>query len=289
MRGNGKIKVLCGLRGVGKSTALAAWRQELIAQGLPPERIISVNAEDPVHLRLATSSDVLRRLAGIVPTSGPVTLLIDEPQTVRDYVTILGSLLGQPRVDVVLAMSACGRSLHERVKHLHCGVAVRELLPVGGNTAVDKVRMRARWNEILLRDVLPMCGMGDVNVLERMMVHLLDSIGDSVALRTISEAISPFGKRLSPHTVSCYLQALEEAHVVERCHLWDSNGEMPLPHNYRVFITDLAMCGACFSGMPDSGWRTKMDAQWLKLRTENKNVYLEKAADGDHGLRFIVP
>lgn len=46
-RGSRSVKVLCGVRGVGKTRMLAAWRDGLVREGYPEDRIVSVNAEDP--------------------------------------------------------------------------------------------------------------------------------------------------------------------------------------------------------------------------------------------------
>lgn len=287
-RGKSSVKVLCGIRGVGKTRTLAAWRDDLIAGGYPEERIVCVDAEEPILRRLVTADDVLLYLSTQLPPSGPVTLLIEEPTSFRDYETALGELLGQRRIDIYLTISSRQLATGGLSDYLRGAVDVYELVPPKeGSSGLDEASSRARWNEILLRDVLPARGVGEANIAERLAAYLVDSVGDPISLRSIGSAISPKDKRFSPNTIEAYLTAFENAYVLERCYLWDKVAEEPFKREYRVFFMDPALCRARFGIAPDFERRTAMNEEWLALRAQHEHVYLTRDERKGGRLVFI--
>lgn len=288
MRGKRCVKILCGIRGVGKTSVMASWRDNLIASGYPEERVVSIDAEDPVLRRLVTADDVLRYLATQFPSSGPVVLILEEPTSFHDYERMLGELLGQRRIDIYLTLSSRRVATEGLSSYLRGAIAAYEILPTKGGDGESPERLRARWNEILLRDVLSAKGVADGNIAERLTAFLADTVGDPISLRLAAAAISPQGKVLSPNTVEAYLSALEDAYVIERCYRWDPDVEEPLAREYRVFFTDPVLCQECFGAVPDSERRLAMNMRWLELRREHGKVYLSKSLKGLDPEAFVV-
>ena len=268
------VKVLCGVRGVGKTRALADWRDRLIGEGFPEDRIVCVNVEDPTLRRLVTADDVMQYLSTQFPPSGPVVLLLDEPTSFHDYEYVLEQLLGQRRVDIYLTLSSRRLANEGLSDYLRGALAFYEIMPPPKGIVEPLEASRARWNEILLRDVLSAHGVADGNIAERLAAFLADNVGDPITLRQAAAAISPRGKRLSPNTIEAYLTALEDAYVIERCYLWNEDSEEPVKRDYRVFFTDPALCFACFGIVPDFERRAAANARWLELRREHPRVYL---------------
>ena len=288
MRGKRCVKILCGIRGVGKTSVMASWRDGLIASGYPEERVVSIDAEDPVLRRLVTADDVLRYLATQLPPAGPVVLILEEPTSFHDYERTLGELLGQRRIDIYLTLSSRRVASEGLSGYLRGATAAYEILPAKDGDGETSERLRARWNEILLRDVLSAKGVADGNIAERLTAFLADSVGEPISLRLAAAAISPQAKVLSPNTVEAYLSALEDAYVIERCYRWDPDLEEPLARDYRVFFTDPGLCRECFGVVPDSERRVAMNLRWLDLRREHGKVYLSKTVSGLDPAAFVV-
>lgn len=284
-RGNRYVKVLCGLRGVGKTRLLAEWRDDLVKGGYPEDRIVCVNGEDPTLRRLVTADDFLSFLSTQMPRTGPVLLLIDEPTSFHDYEYVIDNLLGQRRVDLYLTLSSRRLSKGGLSDYLRGAIAFCEVMPPPGGIVEPIESAHARWNEILLRDVLPAKGVADGSIAERLCTFLADTVGDPITLRQAATAISPHGKQLSPNTIEAYLTALEDAYMIERCHLWNVDSEEVIKRDYRVFFTDPALCVACFGLVPDFERRSDLNARWLKLRRESAKVYL----DAQDPTQFVVP
>lgn len=158
------VKVLCGVRGVGKTRALADWRDRLIGEGFPEDRIVCVNVEDPTLRRLVTADDVMQYLSTQFPPSGPVVLLLDEPTSFHDYEYVLEQLLGQRRVDIYLTLSSRRLANEGLSDYLRGALAFYEIMPPPKGIVEPLEASRARWNEILLRDVLSAHGVADGNI-----------------------------------------------------------------------------------------------------------------------------
>ena len=289
MRGKRTVKILSGIRGVGKSAALAAWRDELLASGVPEERIVCIDAEEPVLRHLVSADDVLKYLGTQIPESGPVIMLIDEPGSFPDYEKCIGELLGQRRLDIYLTLSSRRLVTGGLSDYLRGAIAVRELLPPPGGIKETPAQSRARWNEIMLRDVLSEPGISDVGIAESIAAYLADAVGDPISLRMITGAISPPGRCYSPNTAGAYLTALEHAHVVEKCYRWNMDHEEPLGRSYRVFFTDPVLRLARFGLAPDEDRRAALNERWLDMRRKHANVYLPEDDDLDNPFEFIVP
>lgn len=279
------VKVICGIRGVGKTKALAAWRDELVREGVSEDRIVSVNVEDPTLRRLVTADDILRFLSTQIPSSGPVVLLLEEPTSFHDYEYVLGELLGQRRLDIYLTLSSRRLSKEGLSDYLRGAIALYEIMPPPGGIVESPEASRARWNEILLRDVLSAQGVADGNIAERLAAYLADNVDDPITLRQAAAAISPRGKQLSPNTIEAYLSALEDAYVIERCYLWDADSEEPVKRNCRVYFTDPALCFSCFGIVPDFERRLARNTEWLTLRRSHPRVYL--SSEPPHA--FVCP
>ena len=289
MRGKRTVKILSGIRGVGKSSALAAWRDELLASGVPEERVVCVDAEEPVLRHLVSADDVLRYLATQLPESGPVIMLIDEPGSFPDYEKCIGELLGQRRLDIYLTLSSSRLVTGGLSDYLRGAIAVREMIPPPEGIHESPAKARARWNEIMLRDVLSEPGISDVGIAESIAAYLADAVGDPISLRMITAAISPPGKCFSPNTADAYLTALEHAHVVEKCYRWSIDHEEPLGRRYRVFFTDPMLRLARFGLSPDEDRRSAINQRWLEMRRKSSHVYLPEDDDLSMPFDFIIP
>jgi predicted AAA+ superfamily ATPase len=101
------IKVLTGIRRSGKSSLLLLLRAELIARGVPPERIIYLNLEALAFSALTTVDVLADDLADRIPAEGQVYLLVDEVQELEGWERLVNSLLAQHggRVDIYITGS----------------------------------------------------------------------------------------------------------------------------------------------------------------------------------------
>ena len=283
VRGTRKIKILSGIRGVGKSTLLRNWCARLLRKGVREDCIVYVNAEEPALRHVRTSEEILAYLnTQLPPGNQPCLLVVDEPSSFPDYENGFGELLRNRDIDIYVSISS-RRLLNEGLApYLRGSVVLRELLPPPEGIQETEDRSRARWNEILLRDVLSDPHLTSAPLAEDIAAYLSDHVGDPISLRAVSAAVSPPGRMISPNTVNAYLTALCNAHIVERCMRWNEDSEETLKTGYRVFFKDPALRIARFGPAPsDEAVRAAMNRRWLEARNQARSVMLPEQATFD--------
>lgn len=281
--GTRKIKILSGIRGVGKSTLLHQWRLHLLERGVREDCLIYINAEAPILRHVRTSEEIIAYLNTQLPAGNqPCILFIDEPSSFPDYENGFGELLRMRNLDVYVSISS-NRLLNEGLaSYLNGSFALREMLPPPEGIPETEGRSRARWNEILLRDVLSDPHLTSAALAEEIAAYLSDHVGDPISLRAIAAAVSPKGHLISPNTTDAYLTALRNAHIVEKCMRWNADAEETIKTGYRVFFTDPALRTARFGPAPtDEDARTAMNRRWLEARHRADGVMLPESVSFD--------
>ena len=86
------IKVLTGMRRVGKSTIMRMFAQGLRREGVPAYRIVMVNFEELENAPLRTAEELHRFIVGKLARGGTTYVFLDEIQRVEHYEEVLDSL-----------------------------------------------------------------------------------------------------------------------------------------------------------------------------------------------------
>ncbi|MDR3299639.1 MAG: ATP-binding protein [Candidatus Accumulibacter sp.] len=110
--GTDLVKVLTGIRRCGKSVMLELLRDELLEKGVPGERMISINFDDPQNYPLrdgarfhAYIASRVAQLGGERRSGEKVYLFFDEIQEVSAWETCVNGLRFLPDVDIYLTGS----------------------------------------------------------------------------------------------------------------------------------------------------------------------------------------
>ena len=271
-------KLVTGRRGIGKSTQLAAFADRLVAEGVPRDRIVSLDGESAQASRLLSYDRMIDYINGRCHGADGVYVLIREGSSCPDIETILGTLAAMPRFNVFATASSrsmltagLDNYLGGRLAHYEC------LPPLCGESPAD---MRRIWNEALLYDVhTPIRQSFNAQLLNRLGCHLSDNVGDSLSLRRIASAISPAGGLLSPHTIDSYLTAFCDAYLIERCLRYDLAEECVLKSQFRCYFVSSVMRSALFGPAPDGeSRRARLNAAWIMLRGKEDEVFAASSA-----------
>lgn len=100
-----QIKVVTGIRRCGKSVLLAQYQQRLLAEGVAPEQIISINFEDLDYESLKDYMELYRYLKGRLCTGKMTYIFLDEIQEVPAFEKVVDSLYIRNQVDVYITGS----------------------------------------------------------------------------------------------------------------------------------------------------------------------------------------
>lgn len=273
------IKILTGMRRVGKSTILTQLASSLRERGVADANIVQINMElfpnaplkDPAILH----AHITERLAGMV---GPRYILIDEVQEVSEWERVVQSLLAENLGDIVLTGSNAhmlsselatlltGRYIEipvyalsfseyiairsESVDGLDPRLLFNEYLQFGGLPGIHHLPLEEEFavpylsavlDTLLLRDIVQRHRIRDVSVLERILGFCMDSAGSLVSIKSIADFFKSQGLRVGLETVAQYLSYLCEASILMRVPRYDIQGRRQMEYLDKYYLTDVGL------------------------------------------------
>ena len=273
------IKILTGMRRVGKSTILTQLAASLRERGVAEANIVQINMElfpnaplkDPARLY----AYITQQLAG---TTGPRYILIDEVQEVPEWERVVQSLLAENLGDIVLTGSNAhmlsselatlltGRYIELPVYALSFSeyITIRsesvtapdprllfnEYLQFGGLPGIHHLPLEeestapylsAVLDTLLLRDIVQRHRIRDVSVLERILNFCMDSTGSLVSIKSIADVFKSQGLRVGLETVAQYLSYLCEASILMRVPRYDIQGKRQMEYLDKYYLTDVGL------------------------------------------------
>lgn len=311
------VKVISGMRRVGKSTFLAMLRERLLESGQDPETVIWINKESLEFEAIADFRDlnahVLERL-GRLP--GNATLFIDEIQEIAGWEKAVASLLAEGRTDLVITGSNAGLLSSElatlltgryvtvtmyplgfrefldfRDKSAHVPDRDREFtlyLKYGGLPGVHFLEMRDEvvfqyldsiLSSVLLKDVVSRYAVRDVSSLERIARFVFDNVGSITTAKRVSDFLKSQKVGLSVDTVQNYLFYLRQAFLVHKAERFDLKGRRRLEFSEKYYMGDVGLRHA-FLGYRDQDVAGLLEnIVYLELLRRGYRVTVGKLAD----------
>lgn len=105
-KGNGMIKIVTGMRRVGKSFLLMTlFHQHLIEQGVQEDHIIEISLDTRRNKQLRNPDTLLDYIDAKIQDGRIHYIILDEVQLVNDFVEVLLSLMQDKRLDVYVSGS----------------------------------------------------------------------------------------------------------------------------------------------------------------------------------------
>ncbi len=286
------VKVITGMRRVGKSTLLGQVREELLAQGVPAAQILSINKDLVAWDGVRTYLDLDRAIQDTLASQpAPRYLMVDEIQEIEGWEKAINSVLAQGLADVLitgsnahlpstdLATLLTGRyveipvyplSFSEFLAFRHAAGdttdrtgCFRQFLRYGGLPGLhvlplvdDQVFpfLNAILNTILLKDIVKRHAIRDVGHLERILSFAFDNCGCPVSARSIAAYFKNQQTRITADTVLSYLAHLCNAFLLFRTGRFEIKGKKHLEFLDKYYLGDLGLRHALFGYRePDVG------------------------------------
>jgi uncharacterized protein len=273
------IKILTGMRRVGKSVILTQLATSLRERGAPDANIVQINMELFPNAPLKDPALLYAHIKdALVGTVGPRFILIDEVQEVREWERVVQSLLAENLGDIVLTGSNAhmlsselatlltGRFIEIPVYALGFDefielrsetVAVSdprllfgEYLQFGGLPGLHHLPLQEEFaapylnavlDTLLLRDIVQRHRIRDVSVLERILNFCMDSTGSLVSIKSIADFFKSQGLRIGMETVAQYLSYLCEASILMRVPRYDIQGKRQMEYLDKYYLTDVGL------------------------------------------------
>ena len=271
------VKILVGMRRVGKSCLLRLLRDWLISQGTAAENLFYIDKESLEFDDLRSYQDLHARVSSFCKgRSGRKTLLIDEVQEISGWEKAVASLLGQGDVDIVLTGSNAHLFSSELATRLSgrfvqfpiYSLGFSEFLAFRGSHAEDRETEFKRfirygglpalhhmdmndevafqylasiYSTILLKDIVSRHGIRQVSQLERIAHFLFDNIGQVVSANRIAAYLKSQRLRIGVDTVVNYLRYFQDALVAYKASRYDIKGRRLLELHEKYYLGDIGL------------------------------------------------
>lgn len=275
------VKVITGMRRSGKSIILKLLSQELIENGVEEKNIIEINFESLMFSELTEFKKLYTYIMEKAQElQGKVYIFLDEIQEVEHWEKAINSLMVDLNCDIYitgsnanllsseLATYIAGRYVEIKVYPLSFKEYIEfakvenpsqtlskeeyfeQYLKFGGLPAIHNFDydrdtiyqyLEDIYNSVLLKDVIARNRIRDIELLERIVLYVLENIGNTFSAKNISDFLKSQGRKLSRETVYNYLKALESAYIISRVQRYDIKGKAILETQEKFYLTDLGL------------------------------------------------
>ena len=273
------IKVITGMRRVGKSVLLELLKQDLVNQGVAPAHILMINKESLEFDFIKTYTDLYAYVLKKLPKkSKPNYLFIDEVQEIEHWEKAVASLFAEGYADIVLTGSNA-HLLSSELATLLSGryiefpvypLSFSEFLTFRGKSTRTRDRddefelylkygglpgihsfpltedvvfpyIAAIFNTILLKDVVKRHAVRNVDLLERITRFVFDNCGNIFSAHRISNFFKSQKISLSMDTVQNYLEFLRSAFLIQKVSRYDVKGKRHLELYEKYYMGDIGL------------------------------------------------
>ncbi|HJJ55152.1 MAG TPA: ATP-binding protein [Methanocorpusculum sp.] len=271
---NGLIKVITGLRRVGKSYLLfRLFYRHLIASGIDESHIIKIAFDNPDFEDIKTAKEALAYIWGKMTDTGMYYVLLDEVQYLEHFEGALNALLYLDNVDVYVTGSNSkflsrdvltefrGRGDEVHVYPLtfaefmsvyagNVDKGFEEYLLFGGmpfvlqrETPEEKAQYLASlFEETYLKDIITRYHFKNHEDLSLLLDVISSVIGSLTNPLRISNTFSTvFNTPVSRDTISSYLKACEDAFLISSAKRYDIRGRQYIGTPLKYYFEDLGL------------------------------------------------
>jgi predicted AAA+ superfamily ATPase len=316
------IKVLLGMRRVGKSTLLLQIQEELLSQGVHEDQIISLNFEWLEFEDLKDYKALYEYIESKKIKGKKTYVFLDEVQEVDGFEKVVNSLNSKGDTEVFITGSNSKLLSGELATYLTGRFYTIEVLPLsykevyeefstfeeGSLTRADvfleylrtggmpgkfqfdegrtaKNYLMDMYQSILLRDIVKRYNVRDVDLLQRFMSYLINNIGQIFSAVTITNYLKSEGRKLSKETIYNYIEAAKSTYLVHGVPRYNIKGKELMKTNEKYFINDLGIRNLYFDNENDIGQALE-NIVYLELRRRGYEIYVGKFDDKE--VDFIV-
>lgn len=269
-----RLKILSGVRGAGKSTAVDMFKTDLLNRGVRPEDIVHFDLENRGMRNVSGSADILAMLPRKrSPGANRKYLVVDEITVLVDFEKLVGVLYSRSDFNVLLTISNRRLMTDELMGYFEEGVSECRLFPGAGlDRTPDK--LDSIWLGVLVRDILGGHVLADATATEQLAGYVSDHLCEVITKKRVSAGFTIAGAPLSANTVGQYLDRFQNAYLIEGVYAYDLfSGDIVRNAGRRVFCIDPELRRHRFGSAPEKeAERSAYNARYLELRREYGRV-----------------
>ena len=304
------IKVLTGMRRVGKSIILKQIQEQLLSDGVPQEQIISINFELMEFESIRNYRVLEKYISQQMVGDKKYFVFLDEVQEVKGFEKVVNSLHAQGTAELFITGSNSNLLSGELATYLTGRFYSIEVLPLSfkeiyqyipGSTREEKFLSFIRgggmpgtlqfegnsivknylldmYQSILLRDIVQRHSIRNVDLLKRFMQYIFANTSQLFSAASITRYLKSEGRSLSKETIYQYLDAAKEAFLIHGVPRFDIKGKNVLKTNEKYFVNDLGFRALFFDNELDIGQALE-NIVYLHLRKQGHEIFVGKLDD----------
>lgn len=267
------IKVITGLRRVGKSTIFELYIAQLLNEGVAPEQIIKINFEELENEPLLDRRALYRFLSSRLLPDRKLYIFLDEVQRVPEFEKVVDSLFVKDNVDLYITGSNA-KFLSSEIATLLTGRYVEiNVLPLSfreysdhfaasgkdrralfmdyvtygalpgmfmfdTGSAEQREYVESVYKTILEKDVLRRNSAASRQLVESLLSYLVYNIGCLTSAKRISDTLNSNGTKVSYNTVNSYIETLQDCFFIYKADRYDIVGKEYLKLINKYYVTD---------------------------------------------------
>ena len=272
------VKVLKGMRRVGKSIIMRLLIEQLISSGVPSANILYINKESLEFEALKDYRD-LYRYAGEYfkdAAAGRKYILIDEIQEIEGWERAVASFLADGLGDIVisgsnanllsseLATLLSGRYVEIPVypltfreylafrkdKNQSAEEEFKNYLRYGGLPGIHQLPsndevifsyLNSILNTVLYKDVITRHKIRDASIFDKLVRYLFDNVGNVTTAKKVADYFKSQRIRTSVDTILNYINYIEASLLIDKVPRYDIKGKKLMEFFDKVFLNDIGL------------------------------------------------
>lgn len=278
---NGLIKIVTGLRRVGKSYLLKTlFKEYLLSEGIKKNHILIIDLEDRRNKDFRDPDYLLDWVDDRMNDEGQYYIIIDEVQRVEEFVDMLGTLVGKENADVYVTgsnshflssdvatefrgrgdeihvwpltfkefMTAYEGDLVEGWQEYYTYGGLPKILSIKGD---DKkaTYLRNLYRTVYLSDIYERHEIENKTEFEKLVSILASSIGSPVNPTNLANTFKSVKrlKSITDKTIETYIGYLEDAYMIEKSERYDIKGRKYIGTTSKYYFKDMGLRNAILS------------------------------------------
>lgn len=270
------VKVLIGMRRVGKSAIIKLLINKLLKKNIPASNILYINKESLEFDEIKNYKDLYRYAINYFKgIKNRKYIFIDEIQEIAEWEKSVNSFLADNYGDITisgsnskllsseLATLLSGRYieipvypltfkefLQFRSKKTDTETEFKNFLRYGGLPGIHLLPLKddtifaylnSILNTVLYSDVIIRHKIRDAAVFDRVVKYLFDNIGNITTAKKIADYFKSQKVKVSVDTVLNYIAYLETSLIINRVPRYDIKGKKFLEFHDKVFLNDIGL------------------------------------------------
>lgn len=267
------IKVITGMRRVGKSTFLKIISQKIL-KDIEESNKIYLNFETLELLKIKTDIELVEYLNPLLKDKkNKVYMFFDEIQLVKNWERVINALRVDENYDIYITGSnsslmsskistlLSGRYIQIEIqpfnfreflklysdKNLVYEELFKKYINIGGIPFLKYFDLDENscakylqdlYNTVIVKDVIEYNKVRDVDMFNHILTYVFENIGQTFSSRSIQKFLKNENRNISVDTILNYLEYAKSAYIIKKVPRYDVVGKKILSVDEKYFITD---------------------------------------------------